>query len=81
MPRIEHQSADERASKALRPRRLVPTHVLACALHRVAPILVRHAVVVLLAEVSETNRDLKAFKRAAFEFGVDREQLRLGIPA
>lgn len=76
-----HSCADERATKALRPRGLVPTHVLTGALYRVAPILVRHAVAVLLAEVSETDRDPNAFQRVAFEVGVDREQLRLGIPA
>ena len=59
----------------------MPTHVLAGALYRVTPIMVRHALVVLLAEVSETDRDLDAFQRAAFEVGVDGEQLRLGIPA
>jgi hypothetical protein len=56
----------------------VPTDVLTGALYRVTPKLVRHAVVVLLAEVSETDRDLNAIKRAPFEVGVDREQLGSG---
>ena len=47
----------------------MPTDVLTGALHGVAPVLVRHAVVVLLAEVSETDRDPDAFQRAAFEVG------------
>ncbi|MBG6064989.1 hypothetical protein [Micromonospora ureilytica] len=45
------------------------------------PVLVRHAVVVLLAELSETFRDLEARERLAFEVRVDRQQLELGIPA
>ena len=45
---------------------------------RVAPLPVGHAVVVLPAELCETDRDLNAFKRVALEVG-DREQLRLGI--
>jgi hypothetical protein len=51
------------------------------AFHRVAPILVRHAVMVLLAEVSEIDRNLESFQRVAFEVGVDREQLWLRVPA
>lgn len=45
------------------------------------PILVRPAVVVLLAELSETVRDVDAFQRVAFEVCVDRQQLWLRIPA
>jgi hypothetical protein len=59
----------------------VPRDVLTGARDGVAPILVRQAVGVLLAEVCETDRDPHAFQRVAFEVGVDREQLRLGIPA
>ncbi|WP_310525771.1 hypothetical protein [Nocardioides sp.] len=59
----------------------MPTHVLAGALQGITPILVRHAVVVLLAELSEIDRDLDAFQWVTFEVGVDREQLLCGIPA
>jgi hypothetical protein len=61
---------------------LVPTHVLTGTLHRVVPTSVRHAVAVLLAEVSETDPDPKAFQQAAFEGGgADRQPLGHRIPA
>ncbi|WP_165823125.1 hypothetical protein [Micromonospora globispora] len=44
------------------------------------PVLVRHAVVVRLAELGEAVYDLDALQRLAFEVCVDRQQFRLGIP-
>ena len=59
----------------------MPTHVVAGPPHRVAPVLVRHAVVVLLAESNETDRDFNDLDPAVFEVDVDCEQLRLRVPA
>jgi hypothetical protein len=45
------------------PKAAWPTHVLAGPAAWVAPILVRHAAVMLLAEVGETDRVCNAFQR------------------
>ncbi|MEU1240796.1 hypothetical protein ABZ388_10565 [Micromonospora parva] len=55
--------------------------VIASTGTRVTPVLVRHAVVVRLAELGQTFCDLEALKRLAFKVCVDRQQLWLGVPA
>lgn len=81
--RREHPDLPMRVvpNEALHPRGLVPPHVVTGALHRVAPVVVRHAVVVLLAECGEVDRDRNAFEPVVFEVGIDRNQLWLRIPA
>jgi hypothetical protein len=61
------------------PRDGTGTSLQAWAARGVAPILVGQAVVVLLAEVSETDRDPNTFQRAAFEVGVHREHWGSGF--
>lgn len=73
-------SARQRSSLRLVPGRPVTSYVVASAWHWITPVLIGHAMVVLVAEVAQSGRDRDPLKRPTLELGVDRQQFRVGVP-